>query len=168
MGGGFLCSVFEGGEAIGRKEVIFLAGGVGGADAFMEEVTVPVDNCVLKVVEHGRFGGEAVLPEVVLKFLDAILARRKGFVDIDGRVVVFDKQKDIAYTLWDMFEDLWSDDGFPGKRLFCSAGKLSCHLFCHFCHILPFLYGAECSCNLNGTIFAHSFIFEWGKFDTIH
>jgi hypothetical protein len=55
-----------------------------------------------------------------------------------------------------------------GKRLFCSAGKLSCHLFCHFCHVLLFLYGAECSCNLNGTIFAHSFIFEWGKFDTIH
>jgi hypothetical protein len=55
-----------------------------------------------------------------------------------------------------------------GKRLFCSAGKLSCHLFCHFCHILPFLYGAEHSCNLNGTIFAHSFMFEWGKFDAIH
>jgi hypothetical protein len=41
-------------------------------------------------------------------------------------------------------------------------------LFCHFCHVLPFLYGAERSRNLNGTIFAHSFIFEWGKFDTIH
>jgi hypothetical protein len=40
-----------------------------------------------------------------------------------------------------------------GKRLFCSVGKLSCYLFCHFCHVLPFLYGAECSCNLNGTIF---------------
>jgi hypothetical protein len=115
MGGEFLCSVFEGGEAIGRKEVIFLAGGVGGADAFKEEVTVPVDNCVLKVVEHGRFGGEAVLPEVVLKFLDAIFAGRKGFVDIDGRVVVFDEQKDIVHTLWDMFEDLRSDDGFPFK-----------------------------------------------------
>jgi hypothetical protein len=39
--------------------------------------------------------------------------------------------------------------------------------------VLPFLsrpailYGAQRSCNLNGTIFAHSFIFEWGKFDTI-
>ncbi len=51
MGGDFFCSVTERGEAIGRKEVIFLAGGVGGADAFKEEVTVPVDNCVLKVVE---------------------------------------------------------------------------------------------------------------------
>jgi hypothetical protein len=30
-----------------------------------------------------------------------------------------------------------------GKKLFCSAGKLSCYLFCHFCHVLPFLYGAE-------------------------
>ena len=118
MGGEFLCSVFEGGEAIGHKEVIFLAGGVGGADAFMEEVTVPVDNCVLKVVERGRFEGEAVLPEVVLKFLDAILAGRKGFADIDGRVVVFDEQKDIAHTLWDMFEDLQSDDGFPFKGSF--------------------------------------------------
>ena len=39
-----------------------------------------------------------------------------------------------------------------GKRLFCSVGKLSCYLFCHFCHILPFLYGADRSCNLNGTI----------------
>ncbi len=38
MGGEFSCSVFEGGEAIGCKEVIFLAGGVGGADAFEEEM----------------------------------------------------------------------------------------------------------------------------------
>jgi hypothetical protein len=55
-----------------------------------------------------------------------------------------------------------------GKRLFCSVGKLSYYLFYHFCHVLPFLYGAERPCNLNGTIFAHSFIFEWGKFDAIH
>ena len=60
---------------------------------------------------------------------------------------------------------LWA---LPGKRLFCSVGKLSCYLFYHFCHLLPFLYGAEHSCNLNVTIFVHSFIFEWGKFDTIH
>lgn len=47
----------------------------------------------LKVVERGRFGGEAVLPEVMvmLEFLDAILARRKGFTSIDGRGVVFGK-----------------------------------------------------------------------------
>ena len=74
-----------------------------------------MDNCVLKVVECGQFGGEAVLPEVVLKFLDAIFAGRKGFADIYGRVVAFDEQKDIAHTLWDMFEDLRSDDGFPFK-----------------------------------------------------
>jgi hypothetical protein len=45
----------------------------------------------LKIVERGRFGGEVVLPEVMvmLKLLDAILARRKGFTNIDGRVVVF-------------------------------------------------------------------------------
>ncbi len=54
-----------------------------------------------------------MLPEIVLKFLDAVFAGRKGFADIDGRVVVFNKQKDIAHTLWDMFEDLQSDDGFP-------------------------------------------------------
>jgi hypothetical protein len=36
-----------------------------------------MDNRVLKVVERGRFGGEAVLPEVVLKFLNTILAGRK-------------------------------------------------------------------------------------------
>ncbi len=64
--------------------MIFFSGGVGGVDAFEEKVTVPMDNCFLKNVERGRFGGEAVLPEVVLEFLNAILARRKGFADIDG------------------------------------------------------------------------------------
>ncbi len=93
--------------------MIFLSGGVSGADAFEEKVTVPMDNRVLKVVEHGRFGGEAVLPEVVWKFLDAILARRKRFADIDGGGVYFDEQKDIVYALWGMFEGLRSDDGFP-------------------------------------------------------
>jgi hypothetical protein len=39
-----------------------------------------------------------------------------------------------------------------GKRLLCLVGSLSCCLFYHFCHILPFLDGAERSCNLNGTI----------------
>jgi hypothetical protein len=93
--------------------VIFLSGGVGGVDAFKDKVTVSMDNRVLKVVERGRFGGEAVLPEVALKFLNVILARRKGFADIDGRDVVFDKQKDVTNALWDMFEGLRSDDGFP-------------------------------------------------------
>jgi hypothetical protein len=59
---------------MGRKEMIFLSSGVCGVDDFKEEVTVPMDNHVLKVVEHGRYGGEAVLPEFMLKFLDAILA----------------------------------------------------------------------------------------------
>jgi hypothetical protein len=54
--------------------MIFLSSGVCGVDDFKEEVTVPMDNHVLKVVEHGRYGGEAVLPEFMLKFLDAILA----------------------------------------------------------------------------------------------
>jgi hypothetical protein len=116
---------------MGRKEVIFLSSGVGGADAFKEKVTVPMDNHVLKVVECGRFGGEAVLPEVVLKFLDAILAGRKGFADIDGGGVVFDEQKDVVYALWDMFEGLRSDDGFSFegsvepqvKGIVCHTGK---------------------------------------------
>jgi hypothetical protein len=93
--------------------VVFLSSGVGGVDAFEEKVIVPMDNCVLEAVKCGRFGGEAVLPEVVLKFLNAILARRKGFMDIDGRGVVFDEQKDVMDALWDMFEGLWNDDGFP-------------------------------------------------------
>ncbi len=70
----------------------FLPSGVGGVDAIEEEVTVPMGNCVLKIVKFGRHGGEAaMLPKVVLKFVDAILARRKGFADIDGGGVVFDK-----------------------------------------------------------------------------
>jgi hypothetical protein len=48
-------------------------------------------NHVLKIVECGRYGGEAMLPKIVLKFVDAILAGRKGFADIDGGGVVFDK-----------------------------------------------------------------------------
>ncbi len=111
--------------------MIFLSGGVGGVDAFKEKVTVPMDNCVLKVVEHGKFGGEAVLPEFVLKFLNAILAGRKGFADIDGGGVVLDKQKDVADALWDIFEGLQSDDDFPFKGsvhpqvkgIVCHAGK---------------------------------------------
>ena len=60
--------------------MIFLSSRVGGVDAFFkDEVTVPMDNCVLKAVERGRFGGEAVLPKVMLEFLNAILAQRKGF-----------------------------------------------------------------------------------------
>jgi hypothetical protein len=48
--------------------VIFLPSGIGGVDAIEEEVTVPVGNHVLKIVECGRYGGEAMLPKVVLKF----------------------------------------------------------------------------------------------------
>ena len=73
--------------------MISLSSGVSGVDAFEEEVMVPMDNHVLKVAERGRYGygGEVVLPKVMLKFLDAILARRKGVADIDGRGVVLDK-----------------------------------------------------------------------------
>ncbi len=89
--GVILCRVFEGGEAIGRKEVISLPSGVGGFEAIEEEVKVPVNNHVHKIIECGRYGGEAVLPKVVLMFLKAILAGREGFTDIDGRGVVFDE-----------------------------------------------------------------------------
>ena len=63
----------------------------GGVGAFKEEVTVPMGDCVLKAVERGRYGGEAVLPKVMLEFLNAILAHRKGFMHIDGGGVVLDK-----------------------------------------------------------------------------
>ena len=72
--------------------MIFLSSRVVGVDAFFEEeVTVLMDNCVLKAVERGRYGGEAVSPKVMLEFLNAILARRKGFVYIDGGGVVLDE-----------------------------------------------------------------------------
>jgi hypothetical protein len=49
--GVILCSVVEVDEAIGHKEMIFLPSGVSGGRAIKEEATVPVDYCVLKVVE---------------------------------------------------------------------------------------------------------------------
>ena len=89
--GGILCSVFEGGKAIGLKDEFFLSSRVGGVGAFEEEVTVPMDNCVLKAVERGRYGGEAVLPKIMLEFLNAILNRRKGFAYIYGGGVALDE-----------------------------------------------------------------------------
>ena len=76
---------------MGRKEMVLVSSGVGGVDVFEEEVTVPMDNCVLKAVERGRYGGEAVLPKIMLEFLNEILARRKGFAHLDGGGVVLDK-----------------------------------------------------------------------------
>ena len=70
--------------------MIFLSSRVSGVCAF-EEVTVPMDDCVLKAVERGRYGGETVLPKVMLEFLNAILAQRKGFMYVDGRGVVLDE-----------------------------------------------------------------------------
>ena len=46
--------------------MISLPSGVGGVDAMEEEVTVPMDIRVLKIVECGRYGGETVLPKVAL------------------------------------------------------------------------------------------------------
>ena len=66
--------------------MIFLSSRVGGVDAFEE-----MDDCVLKAVERGRYGGEAVLPKVMLEFLNAILNRRKGFAYIDGGGVALDE-----------------------------------------------------------------------------
>ena len=74
-----------------------------------------MDNCVLKAVERGRYGGEAVLPKIMLEFLNEILARRKGFAHLDGGGVVLDKQKDVTDALWGIFEGLRSDDVFLFK-----------------------------------------------------
>ena len=71
--------------------MIFLSSRVGGVGAFKEEATVPMDDCILKAVELGRYGGEAVVPKVMLEFLNAILARRKRFTYIDGGGVVLDE-----------------------------------------------------------------------------
>mgnify|MGYP006866140550 CR=1 FL=1 len=71
--------------------MISLSGRVGGVDAFDKKITIPMDDCVLKAVERGRYGGEAVLPKVMLEFLNVILARRKGFVYIDSGGVVLDE-----------------------------------------------------------------------------
>ena len=72
-----------------------------------------------------------MLPDVVLKFVDAILTKREGFADINGGGVVFDKQKDAVDSLWDVCEGLRSDDGFFVERgvepqvedVVCHAGK---------------------------------------------
>jgi hypothetical protein len=50
-----------------------------------------MDNCVLKAVECGRYGGEVVLPKVMLEFLNVILNRRKGFAYMDGGGVALDE-----------------------------------------------------------------------------
>jgi hypothetical protein len=44
-----------------------------------------------QAVERGRYEGEVGLPKVMLEFLNAVLARRKGFAYIDGGGVVLDK-----------------------------------------------------------------------------
>ncbi len=72
---------------------------------------VPMGNCVLKIVECGRYGGEAMLPKAVLKCVDVIHARRKGLANIDGGGVVFDKWKDVTDTMWNMLEGFRSDYG---------------------------------------------------------
>jgi hypothetical protein len=54
--------------------MVLLSSRAGGVGAFEEEVTVPMEDHFLKVVERGRYGGEAVLPKVMLKFLNATLA----------------------------------------------------------------------------------------------
>ena len=64
--------------------MIFLSSRVSGVCAF-EEVTVPMDDCVLKAVERGRYGGETVLPKVMLEFLNAILAQRMKKSSIGGK-----------------------------------------------------------------------------------
>ena len=90
--------------------MIFSPSGVGGVTAVKEEVAVPMDDHVLKVVKCGRNGGEAVLPKVVLQYLNAILARREGFADRNGRGIFFGKQEDVADKWRYMLESLLGDD----------------------------------------------------------
>jgi hypothetical protein len=46
--------------------VFFLPSGVCEVTAIKEKVMILMDNCVLKIVECGRYGGEVVLLKVVL------------------------------------------------------------------------------------------------------
>jgi hypothetical protein len=79
-----LCRIVEGGQTIGREEMILLSSGVGGLKAVKEEVVVPVGNRILKVVECGGDGGEVVLPKIMLEYLDAIPAGGEGVAGIDS------------------------------------------------------------------------------------
>ena len=74
-----------------------------------------MDNYVLKAVECGRYGGEVVLPKVMLEFLNVILNRRKGFAYMDGGGVALDEQKYVTDALWGIFDGLRSDDVFLFK-----------------------------------------------------
>ena len=58
---GDLCRVVEGGQTICCEELVFLPSGVAGVMTVEEEVVVPIDNHVLKVLEFGRDGGETVM-----------------------------------------------------------------------------------------------------------
>ncbi len=86
-----LCRVVEEGQTIGHEKMILLSSGVSGVMAVKEEVMVRVSNCVLKVVKGGGDGREVVLSKVMLKYLDAILARGEGFMGIDSRGVFLDE-----------------------------------------------------------------------------
>ncbi len=70
--------------------MILLSSGVGGVKAIKEAVGVPVGYRNLKVVNCGGDGGEAVLPNVLLNHLDAVLAGREEVVGIDSRGVFLD------------------------------------------------------------------------------
>jgi hypothetical protein len=85
-----LCRVVEGDQTIGYEKMILLSSGVIGG-VIKEEVAVPVGHCVLKVVKCGGDGEETVLPKVMLKYLNAILARGEGLVGIDSGDVFLDK-----------------------------------------------------------------------------
>ncbi len=77
---------------------------------------VPVGGCVLKALECGGDWGEALLPKVMLEYLDAIPVGGEGVAGIDSRGVFLDKQKNVTNTQWDMLEGLRSDDGFAVKE----------------------------------------------------
>jgi hypothetical protein len=81
------------------------------------------------------------------------------------------KQKGIlVFVFANYFDDVlvWNHAMSGGKRLFCSACSLFCYLFYHFSHVLPFFAWGRMFLQIEWYKFAHSFIFEWGKFDPIH
>jgi hypothetical protein len=78
--------------------LILLSSGVGRLKAVKEEVMVPVGGCVLKALECGGDWGEALLPKVMLEYLDAIPVGGEGVAGIDSRGVFLDKQKNVTNT----------------------------------------------------------------------
>jgi hypothetical protein len=107
------------------------------------------DQLLAKYVKIGEADSGHILE------LDKTMENMRFMTNMDDQYMnVSDNKEDGE----DDVEDIHPDDKLVnyfnngnGIRLFCSACSLFCYLFYHFSHVLPFLYGAECSCKLNGT-----------------